>query len=163
MLWGSDSEVKPHQVHLVLGWAPKMGGGGATWPLSHLDTTITAQQPQQIFSKIRNTITENPVCLYPPFIDRSKKRDVFLFLHLWLKRKSTTHSFYGTSFRKSWWTGSIIFGKHNSKVRWERKFFFTFFKLETFWEFSKMTFQGIKLNYFFGIYVFFCMYLTYKN
>jgi hypothetical protein len=26
-----------------------------------------------------------------------------------------------------------------------------------------MTFQGIKLNYFFGIYVFFCMYLTYKN
>ena len=42
-------------------------------------------------------------------------------------------------------------------------FFFTFFKLEIFWEFSKMTFQGIKLNYFFGIYVFFCMYLTYKN
>jgi len=39
-------------------------------------------------------------------------------------------------------------------------FFFHFFKLEIFWEFSKMTFQGIKLNYFFGIYVFFGMYLT---
>ena len=58
---------------------------------------------------------------------------------------------------KLWFEFHIAFGY---LAGFHQTFFFYFFKPEIFWEFSKMTFQGIKLNYFFGIYVFFGMYLT---